>query len=293
MPLGFGDGGFDGLLKKAAASAKVLAKDAVKGGSSLVSKVAETDVKSTARRLTNKVMEKAEGSQFTLVEELPEVESAMVNLKQTDAAYRELLAVLKESFIAQGKAVARQQRVANRAEVIGRDLEGEELGAALCSYSSHLVACAEKGQGLNGIKDAAEVEERAQDDFDYRVYDTPAARLVFALESFLRQELGQALEARTKYKDTRREVSLNTKKAQDLEAKGQADKAPALRQQIEEQTASMAADREELMRLFMAAEQQKPALQSSVHSYLQAQLQYHRECAESADKATAALTSRQ
>lgn len=46
-------------------------------------------------------MERAEGSQFTLVEDLPEVESAMVNLKQTEAAYRELLAVLKDAFVAQ------------------------------------------------------------------------------------------------------------------------------------------------------------------------------------------------
>mmetsp|Transcript_9582 Transcript_9582/g.22716 ORF Transcript_9582/g.22716 Transcript_9582/m.22716 type:complete len:296 (-) Transcript_9582:280-1167(-) len=294
MPLGFGDGGFDSLLKKAAASAKVMAKDAVKGGSNLVSKVAETDVKSTARRFTNKVMERAEGSQFTLVEDLPEVESAMVNLKQTEAAYRELLAVLKDAFVAQGRAVIRQQRVANRAEVIGRDLEGEEVGGALCSYSSHLVACAEKGQELNGIKDAADVEEKAQDDFDYRVYDTPAARLIGALEAFLSQDLAQAMAARTKYKDSRREVSLNTKKLHEMESKNQwPDRVAALKQQIEEQTAGMTTDREELMKLFMVAEQQKPALQSSVHTYLQAQLQYHRECAQSADKAMAALSGNQ
>ncbi len=41
-----------------------------------------------ARFVGSQVMERAEGSQFTLVEELPEVETAMVNLKQTDAAYR-------------------------------------------------------------------------------------------------------------------------------------------------------------------------------------------------------------
>ena len=40
-----------------------------------------------ARRLTHKVMEKAD-SHYTNVEELPEVESAMLNLKQTDVAYR-------------------------------------------------------------------------------------------------------------------------------------------------------------------------------------------------------------
>lgn len=55
----------------------------------------------------------------------------MVNLKQTDTAYRELLAVLREAFVAQGRAVARQLRVANRAEVIGRDIESESVNIAL------------------------------------------------------------------------------------------------------------------------------------------------------------------
>ena len=58
----------------------------------------------------------------------------MVNLKQTDTAYRELLAVLREAFVAQGRAVSRQLRVANRAEVIGRDIEGEAVSFVfLCS----------------------------------------------------------------------------------------------------------------------------------------------------------------
>ena len=105
----------------------MLAKDAVKGGSKIVSKVAETDVQGTARRLANKVAERAEGGGLVLVEELPEVEAAMVNLKQTDTAYRELLAVLREAFVAQGRSVSRQLRVANRAEVIGRDIEGETV----------------------------------------------------------------------------------------------------------------------------------------------------------------------
>jgi len=78
-----------------------------------------------------KVAERAEGGNFALVEELPEVESAMVNLKQTDQAYRELLAVLREAFVAQGRAVSRQLRVANRAEVIGRDIEGEAVSSSL------------------------------------------------------------------------------------------------------------------------------------------------------------------
>ena len=100
----------------------------------MVAKVAEADVKGTARRLANKVAERAEGGNFALVEELPEVEAAMVNLKQTDTAYRELLAVLREAFVAQGRAVSRQLRVANRAEVIGRDIEGEAVSLVLhCS----------------------------------------------------------------------------------------------------------------------------------------------------------------
>jgi hypothetical protein len=113
--------------EQAAAGAKVAVKDAVKGGSTMVAKVAEADVKGTARRLANKVAERAEGGNFALVEEIPEVEAAMVNLKQTDTAYRELLAVLREAFVAQGRAVARQLRVANRAEVIGRDIESEAV----------------------------------------------------------------------------------------------------------------------------------------------------------------------
>jgi hypothetical protein len=64
-----------------------MAKDAISNTASLVNKVAETDVQGTARRLTNKVMEKAD-SNFTNCEELPEVESAMLNLKQTNACYR-------------------------------------------------------------------------------------------------------------------------------------------------------------------------------------------------------------
>jgi hypothetical protein len=158
MPL-FGDA-FDGMLKKvsgpahtparnprppaacishfrpsarqAAASAKVLAKDAVKGGSKMVQKVAAADMQGTARRLANKVAERAEGGGLALVEELPEVEAAMVNLKQTETAYRELLAVLREAFVAQGRSVTRQLRVANRAEVIGRDIEGETVRSLRC-----------------------------------------------------------------------------------------------------------------------------------------------------------------
>ena len=38
--------------------------------------------------------------------------------------------------------------------------------------------------------------------------------------------------------------------------------------QVEEGTKAMGESREELMRLFMAAEQQKPALQSSVYTWL-------------------------
>ena len=55
-------------------------------------------------------MERAEGSGFTLVEELPEIENAMANLKQTEAAYKELLAVLREAFSAQVHVVSKQVR---------------------------------------------------------------------------------------------------------------------------------------------------------------------------------------
>eukprot|EP00286_Rhodomonas_abbreviata_P021214 CAMPEP_0181310182 /NCGR_PEP_ID=MMETSP1101-20121128/12448_1 /TAXON_ID=46948 /ORGANISM="Rhodomonas abbreviata, Strain Caron Lab Isolate" /LENGTH=223 /DNA_ID=CAMNT_0023416791 /DNA_START=184 /DNA_END=852 /DNA_ORIENTATION=- len=219
MPFGFGDGGFDGMLKKAAASAKVMARDAVKGSSTLVAKVSETDVKSTAKRFTNKVMERAEGAGFALVEELPEVESAMLNLKASDAAYRELLAVLKEALVAQQRAVHRQVRVANRAEVLGRDLEAPPVGTALCALAAHLVEAADHAAALHAIKDGAEVEEQAQDDFPLRVYDSPGARLVGAVEGFVREELAQALAARTSYRDARREVSLVARKAGELQAK--------------------------------------------------------------------------
>ena len=47
---------------------------------------------------------------------------------------------------------------------------------------------------LNAVKDAADVEERAQDDFEYRVFDSPAAKLIAALESFLAEDLSQALD---------------------------------------------------------------------------------------------------
>lgn len=234
MPLGFGDGGFDAMLKKAAANAKVAMRDVAKGGSTMVAKLSETDMKGSARRMTNKVLERAEGGNFTLVEEIPEVwrasapppspatpaqqhcpslglpalpaprslraersgtvaaelwpqvESAMVNLKQTDTAYWELLAVLKDSFIAQSRAVSRQLRVANRAEIIGRDLESEQVGSALCSYSAHLVTCSEKAQELNSIKESAEVEEKARDDFAYRVYETPVTSTPYLPAPFLR-----------------------------------------------------------------------------------------------------------
>jgi len=247
MPFGLGDGGIESFMKKAALNAKVLAKDAVKGGSNLVSKVTETDVKSTAKRFTNKVMERAEGANFALVEELPEVESAMVNLKQTETAYKELLAVLKDSFVSQTRSCGKQLRVANRAEVIGRDLEGETIGGALCAYSTHLVNTAERSLDLNNIRDAADVEERAQDDFEQRVYETPAAKLIASLETFILGDLTEALAARTKYKDVRREVSLNTIKAQELEAKHQQLSADALKKQVTEGTVEMEAAREELM----------------------------------------------
>lgn len=55
-------------------------------------------------------MEKAD-SNFVNVEELPEVESAMLNLKQTDVAYRELLAVMLEAFVAQARAGNLQVRL--------------------------------------------------------------------------------------------------------------------------------------------------------------------------------------
>lgn len=290
MPL-FGDG-LDGMLKKVTASAKVLAKDAVRGGSSMVAKVAETDLKSSAKRFANKVAERAEGANLTLVEELPEVEAAMVNLKQTDLAYRELLAVLRDGLGAQGRAVSRQLRVANRAEVIGRDIEGEAVGGALCAYSTHLVTFADRARELNAVKDAAELEDRAQDDFELRVYDSPAAKLLAALAAFLDEDVALALAARTKYKDVRRELSLNSKKVQEMEANPVAsagERLARLKAQVEEGTKAMGESREELMRLFMAAEQQKPALQSSVHSYLQAQLQFHEACAQSSAAALAAL----
>lgn len=163
-----------------------------------------------------------------------------------------------------------------------------QVGGALCAYSSHLVTCADRARELNAVKDAADVEERAQDDFEYRVFDSPAAKLIAALESFLAEDLSQALVVRTKYKDVRREVSLNTKKVQEMEANPvptAAERLQKLKTQVEEGTKLMDETREELMRLFMAAEQQKPALQSSVHSYLQAQLQYHEACCKSTEAA--------
>jgi len=167
-----------------------------------------------------------------------------------------------------------------------------QVGGALCAYSSHLVTCADRARELNAVKDAADVEERAQDDFEYRVFDSPAAKLVAALQSFLAQDLAQALIARVKYKDIRREVSLNTKKVQEMEANPvptAAERLSKLKVQVEEGGKLMVEAREELMRLFMAAEQQKPALQSSVHSYLSAQLVFHEACAKSSDAALAQL----
>jgi len=200
-----GGGMFDSFFKKASASVKVLAKDAVQSTATLVNKVAETDVQGVARRLQHKVMEKADAN-YANVEELPEVESAMLNLKQTDQAYRELHAVLLETFVAQCKAANRQLRAANRAQVIGLDLETEAVGSAMGSFGNHLTVSAERSQELHSVKEGAEVEERARDDFGSRVYDTPAAKLVSSLASFIQTELAQALVARTKYKDSRREV---------------------------------------------------------------------------------------
>jgi hypothetical protein len=270
---------------------QVLAKDAVKGGSTLVSKVLETDVKETANRLTNKVMEKVEGSNFKLVETLPAVENAILSIKQTDAIYRELVLSLKDSFVSQTRAATRQLKAANRADVIGRDIEDgrhgpgmDSVGRALSGYSSHLVLAAEQSQELTNIKDAAEVEERAQDDFDSRVFETPAAKLISAIEGFLDKELAQAVRARSDYKDLRREVSLNAKKVEDLESKGQSDRLEACKQVVADGMKLLEVKREELMRTFMVAEQRKPTLQMSLHSYLQAQLEYHQQCAISAEK---------
>ena len=147
-----------------------------------------------------------------------------------------------------------------------------QVGGTLCAYSSHLATCADRARELNAIKDAADVEERAQDDFDLKVFDTPAAKLIASLESFLSEDLSKALVARVKYKDVRREVSLNSKKVQEMEANPvahAADRLAKLKAQVEEGSKRMEESREELMRLFMAAEQQKPAMQTSVHSYLQ------------------------
>ena len=154
------------------------------------------------------------------------------------------------------------------------------------------MTCPDRARELNAVKDAADVEERAQDDFEYRVFDTPAAKLLAALESFLAEDLSQALMARTKYKDIRREVSLNSKKVQEMEATpvpAAAERLAKLKTQVEEGTDQLQEAREELMRLFMAAEQQKPALQSSVHSYLQAQLAFHQACAKSTESALSGI----
>lgn len=79
-----------------------------------------------------------------------------------------------------------QLRAANRADVIGRDLEGDgQVGGAMSSFGNHLTVTAERSQELNNVKDAAEIEEKARDDFESRVYDTPAAKLVGALGAFL------------------------------------------------------------------------------------------------------------
>ena len=263
-----------------------------------MTKVLETDVKEAATRLTNKVMEKVEGSNFKLIETLPAVENAILTIKQTDSVYRELLASLKESFVAQTRAASRQLKAANRADVIGRDIEDgrhgegtDAVGRALCEYSSHLVLAAEKSQELTNIRDAAEVEERAQDDFDTRVYETPAARLIAAIEGFLAQELAQAVKARSDYKDLRRELSLAAKRADDLEGKAPADRAEAARQAVADGMKQLEGRREELMRAFMAAEQRKPALQTSLHQFLQAELAFHRQAAESATRALAAAAA--
>lgn len=282
--------GFDSFFSKAAASVKVLAKDAMQGTASLVNKVQETDVQGVARRLTHKVMEKAD-SNFANVEELPEVESAMLNLKQTDAAYRELHAVLLDSFVAQARASNRQLRAANRADVIGRDIEGERtVGQAMSTFGNHLTVTAERNQELNNVKDAAEIEEKARDDFEGRVYDTPASRLVSSLGAFLQGELASALAARTRYKDSRREVSIYVRKASEFEGKGMADKAEEAKKQAEEGTKVMEEAREELLRQFMVVEQRKPALQTVLQSYLQAQLQYHQQCLLSCDNALTSIS---
>ena len=46
-----------------------------------------------------------------------------------------------------------------------------QVGGALCAYSSHLVTCADRARELNEVKDAADVEERAQ---DASVHELPA-----------------------------------------------------------------------------------------------------------------------
>jgi len=55
--------------------------------------------------------------------------------------------------------------------------------------------------------------------------------------------------------------------------------------QVTEGTVEMEAAREELMGRFMTAEQQKPALQSAVQNYLQAQMEFHKHSVGSVDKA--------
>jgi len=69
-----------------------------------------------------------------------------------------------------------------------------------------------------------------------------------------------------------------------------ADKAEEAKKQAEEGTKVMEEAREELLRQFMVVEQRKPALQTVLQSYLQAQLQYHQQCLLSCDNALTSIS---
>eukprot|EP00960_Hanusia_phi_P026377 746229-Hanusia_phi.AAC.10 len=105
------------------------------------------------------------------------------------------------------------------------------------------------------------------------------------------------------------------KKLQDLEAKGQADRAASLKTtvrpcvgrrqsmltigQIDQGKQQLQSQRDEVMRVFMNVEQKKPLLQSAVQTFLQvrgpslfpfslflqAQLQFHEDCLKSTEEA--------
>jgi len=287
--------------------------NAWKAAQKLASDIGAGDMLHDMKSQMNKVKAQQYGDKLKLVESTEDVETAMAYIKETKIKYAHLLSVLQDMAVENAKIAGPLRRVgaafvkcATISDRVARDLatSGKEsffketptyqqdLNEALMVTSGAMLYQADRSQSMYTT---SETMDASRANFEQGNYSTkyytkqerfgpgPISELTQVVEELVRNEIGDAVRMRNKYKTARLDASIQQRELEDSKGKGKLsdEEVKELEEDLEKNLQTMSNAREDMLSAYKALCQSKKKVAASVEKLLEEEKNMHAEAIKS------------